>query len=880
MRLEDVNAKLSAKIPNIEELFSAFLAEHPDAGIDHWITHLRDRGSLDKDDLTDAEFFAVSAHPLPATPLIPPGPSNSPPVEQRLSSLSLAGMTMTTEGMDEDELNPSPEDSQVGRNKIVEAIGAPPAPPTGVRTATPGISTGPTTSDQEAAAKRQTRLEQLRQRTPSLPPQAPLVAAKRGDDRTLAPPPDVPGRGYKFVGKIGEGAMGEILIAKDLDVHRTVAYKVMSESIAEQPSLASKFYGEAQITAQLDHPNIVPVYQLTEAPNGTLAYTMKLIRGQTFEKLIEETRERYQKKTLDDAHNLATRLDQFLKVCDAMHYAHSRGVVHRDLKPENIMLGAFGEVYVMDWGIARLFEIEGARREDLVLVEGYQESETLADSQDGDDDDGGMIIGTPQYMSPEQAHGRGDLDGRSDQYALGLILWELVSLRKAVTGKSPLKIVMRQQDGDKDPLLHAYGEPIAPELKSIIEKSTSREPKDRYANVHLLADDVRRFLRGEAVLARPDTPRQRVMRWVGRNRELTLSIVFFLIMVSGGVLSLSLGWSFYSQSRARQHEQHLTQLLTSTSAQAAEIDGYMNRFQGLLGIIGASATEMLVRGEMSNAQIYYSTDFGIPEKAPKDLSNSRRYGVPISVTEPVFAMAPNTDFSQIENDLKRLLPLERYLRRVLLLSKDEDAANFTPARAAKLISDSGTPIAWAQIGLASGGYVGFPGQTLPEKFDPRNRPWYKLGKESKKSIWGSPYIDPGSQGLLLPCAMPLYDASEKPQFIGVAAVDLTFDFIIDKLLVGGVLPKTAESFLVDDQGRIVVRSSERGKQYEAGGRGNRSIRMPEFPVPEVVKEIRAMASGELELWDSGQKELIVYTRLNSLGWYYIVRGTEGDLLAD
>ena len=153
------------------------------------------------------------------------------------------------------------------------------------------------------------------------------------------------------------------------------------------PALASKFYGEAQITAQLDHPNIVPVYHLEQTSDGMLAYTMKLIQGQTLEHMIEEAQKQAKSKKFDGEEiTLQHRLDTFLRMCDAMHYAHSRGVVHRDLKPENIMIGAYGEVYVMDWGISKVVDTGGVDPDQKIKLLTIQA------------DEGDLVIGTPQYI--------------------------------------------------------------------------------------------------------------------------------------------------------------------------------------------------------------------------------------------------------------------------------------------------------------------------------------------------------------------------------------------------------------------------------------------------------------------------------------------------
>ena len=264
--------------------------------------------------------------------------------------------------------------------------------------------------------------------------------------------------------------MGKVHLALDTSLNRRVAFKQITAEIAAEPTMASKFAVEAQITAQLDHPNIVPVYALEQAPDGMAAYTMKLIKGQTLEDLIDSAKGVYEKQQEPgDGLDLNALLEHFLKCCDALAYAHARGCIHRDLKPENIMVGSFNEIFIMDWGIAKVFAPDC---DDPVNV-----GATM--------DEGDLIIGTPQYMSPEQANAENtSLDAKSDQYAMGLILYELVGLQPAVTGKTAIKIVMRQQDAEKNPLQHiSPNVKIAPELRAIIEKATQKDKNLRYPHL-------------------------------------------------------------------------------------------------------------------------------------------------------------------------------------------------------------------------------------------------------------------------------------------------------------------------------------------------------------------------------------------------------------
>ena len=491
---------------------------------------------------------------------------------------------------------------------------------------------------------------------------------------------------YHFEGMVGEGAMGQVLEARDLDLQRLVAYKQMSEEIASQPALASKFYGEAQITAQLDHPNVVPVYALEQTKDGMLAYTMKLIDGRTIEDLIDECREAYQgskNPTLTDQQSLEGRLEMFMRVCEAMHYAHSRGVIHRDLKPENVMIGAYGEVYVMDWGIAKVLknaDIPEDKRIHLMVEP---------------EDEGDLVIGTPQYLSPEQAYGLNDeLDHLSDQYSMGLILYELVSLNVAVTGKTATKIVMRQQDGEKDPIKHVAGLKIDKALKAIIAKATAPKKADRYPGVMELADDLRRYLRGEETVALPDSLLKKVDRWVQRHRQATAFVVVFSFMLMIGLFGGSWVALIIRNQMIQAQEQQLATLQSRTASQANYIDGQLLKYEGLLGVIAAGSAQMLVSAADEEIQPVMLDDFA-NGRVP-DLETSKRYGLDISLSEPV-SLVGRTDLTEEESEavmttLRRLRPLQRMFRTVLLRSKSEAAAGFTPTRAKRQIADKGTPI--------------------------------------------------------------------------------------------------------------------------------------------------------------------------------------------
>ncbi|MHC5081750.1 MAG: serine/threonine-protein kinase, partial [Planctomycetota bacterium] len=210
--------------------------------------------------------------------------------------------------------------------------------------------------------------------------------------------------------------MGAVIEAKDPDLRREVAVKVLLPDARNDEAVVARFVEEAQVQGQLSHPNVCPIYVIGRDRDGSPYFAMKRVRGKSLSDVIEDYHERGEP-------TLSRLIEIFLKVCDAMGFAHSRGVIHRDLKPANVMVGEFGEVLVMDWGLAKIAGREDTRERQLTVKTDRSEGEAGSlVTLDGD------VVGTPAYMPPEQADGKiQKMNERSDIYSLGAILYEILA---------------------------------------------------------------------------------------------------------------------------------------------------------------------------------------------------------------------------------------------------------------------------------------------------------------------------------------------------------------------------------------------------------------------------------------------------------------------
>jgi serine/threonine-protein kinase len=393
-----------------------------------------------------------------------------------------------------------------------------------------------------------------------------------------APPPDLeattpetlnaPGLRYRVLRPHAKGGLGEVFVAEDVELHREVALKEIQLRHADDPNSRGRFLLEAEVTGRLEHPGIVPVYGLGQYAAGRPFYAMRFIHGDNLKEAIRRFHEPESPTRDPGERRLALRqlLGRFIDVCNAVAYAHSRGVLHRDLKPGNIMLGKYGETLVVDWGLAKA----GVRGQESGVSEQIDETALRPSSGSGVAvTQMGAAIGTPAYMSPEQASGQLDkLGPASDIYSLGATLYALL------TGQAPFRdneagdLLRKVQNGDFVPPCRLKPE-IPPPLEAICLKAMSVRPEDRYPLAGSLASEIEHWLADEPVAAFPDPWTERLRRWGRRHRTAVASAAVLLVTA---VLGLAAGLVAVNAERQRTEAAWAAEAQQRQKARAA-LDG-------------------------------------------------------------------------------------------------------------------------------------------------------------------------------------------------------------------------------------------------------------------------------------------------------------------
>ncbi len=719
-------------------------------------------------------------------------------------------------------------------------------------------------------------------------------------------------RDYAADGVLGEGGMGRVLSARDKHLGRRVAIKELTPEARSRVELWSRFVREAQIGGQLEHPNIVPIYSFELSPNGGPAFAMQLIDG---ESLADYTARARQGVSAGDANapSLKERIAKLLPVCDAIAYAHGRGVLHRDLKPENIMLGAHNVVLVTDWGIARVdgdSDDEGSRPtavpepptvdvgaaatavpSELDSSSGpWSQSDstrpTIASSSShpalaptftpahlgapGSRDPAssgpvktalGVVMGTPEYMSPEQAAGT-VVGQASDQYSLGLMLFELASLCPARSRESTQAAYAEAVLGQHRLHLDHAERPLDPRLSAIIQRATAKLPEHRYPSVAAFARDVHAYSRDEEVSVLPDSAARKLLRHLQLHpaRSVATLAVLLLALATWAIVSTS-----RAASRAEAARLDAETLSRLTGALLGEGRALEHHLGGLDAELVGFAQVIRMRIE-TEATAVGDVDIVTPERVEAGLVDGlvknavdgriRSYRTPV-------VLLPTDASPTMQSEARAITRAKSEVIDLFVASIDEKAHGLPAEARETLMRDSRAGLVRLMLALESGVFAQFPARSgFPTGFDARRTEWYQATIRTSGSNFVRPRYGPAGKFPRLALARPILS---RGRVLGAASADLWLAPLVERLGAHAD-PRLVRAFVATPDGKELASGRLIEQVVATGG-------TPEAPVPlpNVTSERlrRVLAEQRQSGYLVDGPALFVYTRLAVADWVLV-----------
>lgn len=662
---------------------------------------------------------------------------------------------------------------------------------------------------------------------------------------------------YTVDEEIGSGGQAVVYSGVQTALQRDVAVKSLRKEHLNNAARREEFIYEARLTAALDHPAIIPIYNLCSDSDGGLFLSMKKLNGISLKSYLLTTVERYQNsgfENFDEETALANRLDILLKVCQAIEYVHSKKIIHCDLKPENIMLGEFGEVYVMDWGIARKF--------------------------DRNDNDNGKIMGTPRYTSPENLNGH-PCDNRSDIYSLGVILFEIVTLSPAFSGDTAQEIVSKVKNAGFNPLKHRFNTDIPLDLHTIIRKACAADPRERYQTVADFSGDIRNFMRGTEVSTNPDSRFRKLLRWAKRNRRkaavaaLTGGILFTAFIILG-IFSANM-----RQAEIRHFENlAMDKSLAQAVQTAVRIDRMLNHVSTLLGVMNADLAMLLDLNRPSASPMEIVTGEAATQSGEvfHPRTDHRSFfppGITLNMGKASYINAGNVPETTLKRQLSTLRPAVSRMRRTVLKSHPE-MLNLPLSELVRTYQKMKLPISFCYFSLNNGLHVVFPGNNgAGRDFNGITRPWFTSARgHGATPVWGLPYNTVFDNVFpVISCSMEIVGAGEKIH--GVSGIDIPLG-IIDNVLTGNNdnASFTIKRMLIGTNGEIITACSGSRDGFKADPFTGKTG----YFDSKLLAIMRSRRYGRMTGKADGKEILWVFSLIPSTQWFYVEKIALDDML--
>ena len=680
---------------------------------------------------------------------------------------------------------------------------------------------------------------------------------------------------------LGEGGMGSVFVAHDRGLGRVVALKRLREGFEKDQSVMRRFILEAQIGAQLEHPNIVPLYSFEQSEGGAPAITMQLLEGTTMgDYIVRAGSAPKEARAMRGEYSLKERVGTLLGVCEAIHFAHERGVIHRDLKPDNVMLGRYREVYVMDWGLARVInspidmaieprngaapstpeeqaligslptmlpaEVIGSLPTMVASEHGVQSETSSTATRQGE------VMGTPQYMPPEQALGLIDQIGpAADQYSLAVMLQELAALQPARSHTSAMRALSEALQNQLAPPIDLDGRTLHPALAAIIARATRKEPGERYPDVKAMTDDIRRFIRDEPVSVYEEGFSRRLVRAAARRPVLAISILSLLGFLTSVVIVGSVVRDARQTARQARQMENTRRVLFAVSSRAHEVDVELSDLATSVEAIGAATIELLQR----DAKEFDRRPRRLPPLAPFEPSG----GAPVSFEDIVVIWPAMTANADLPPSAAKLVHLQRWLREAVVDSLPmADRAGSVESQNAALVAGR-SQLLRAFAGLEDGSFVQFPAREVSA--DPRKRPWYRMGSHEPGLHWTRPIVDATKRTLRISALMGL---RSNGALLGVAGSDLRVATLAKQLNL--TLPGFRRAYLVSEDGKIAISDTLEATVLP---RVTNPDETPELPSVEPAALATRLAGPDRGGYLIVGDRLFVFAKLISPPWTYV-----------
>ncbi len=613
--------------------------------------------------------------------------------------------------------------------------------------------------------------------------------------------------GYEPLNIISGGDSDVIRRARDKRFHRTVALRAVAETAPDPEDARRYLLREALITAQLDHPAVIPIYDMRTDENGGIHVAMKLVDGKPLGEYLEKLRSLYQllprpQLAVNEERSFYRRLDIFLHLSDALSYVHHKQLVHNPLSTKNIVLGHHRNIYVLGWGSA--FEI-------------------------------------PSGKSPS--------DWSSDVLAAGKILFELIFLRPPEPGETSPR--------------HAFNLPVPKDLKAIALKAISTDPATAYQSIHAMADDVRRFLADCEVSANPDGFMARLKRRIYHSRRAMLAISVTLALALLGAASLYL-YRTATATEARHRESNIMSgIYGNCMAAGTELDRQFRDAEAALVMIEREAVgrlseptpaidpALLAAGCAANSLL-----------PPAGYGFVPSYGRDISLDCFVCAVPPDGP-NNVDELVVRLAPLRnRFLSIIWNSTRVRNIPHYPPERMKEEILSGGKPsLAYLKLALQNGFYVSYPYyRGIPEDFDPRNCPWYQSSLKDHRDdiLWQPPGRSRFTGSLTVIGTLALRD--EANSLLGFAAAEMDIEAMFAPLVYrGNTGTAVIAKMLVTAKGTVVVDTS------------HAIAPMERFPDMDLFSGMQRRGRGRKIIFPQGGDPGVIYCfyRLESPNWLYI-----------